>query len=319
MAKIVHNFMGFTAKTLDGRSPAPMNDQALGLAPGVYMGKIYLAGATPTIDVASVQQQCNCLPWGATILVDTEVLVQKMRVAGGPGGGWKPNPDRLPWQKEFKRLHDAIRSTERGRTCKIAWFHAGVSYLNADNGAVWLQAYRDSTDTLVEPFEGAPQGVLGLSDITVGRCYREYRDAGLDARCIGAIAADCRRLTPDKPIMALLQPRKSGADWANESATSRFDYLSQAQFATTLAATEGKFDVWGVWNSGHYGPQGWTVRDGNWYAVKAPGSSVVVGDEFTATNGWWQALAGWMRPPRVVSTMPVGQGGQHFSGGGRVR
>lgn len=315
MAQIVmHNYMGFTANKADGTKPAPMDDAALGLRSAVYMAQFLKDGSTtadPRVDVKKVIDQFNCpgMPWGASVMMDFEQFVAKMVIV--QNGVFVPNPARLQYQVEMVNAIDAARSTVKGRAAKIVFFHSAVSYPNAQNPANWFAGWRSGNETLIEPVLGAANGILGKCDATMGRCYREYKDAILDRDSIAIIAAETKRLAPGKPSIGLMQPRKSGANWGAE----RFDYLSKEQMGTTLAAVKGKFDEYGLWNSGHYGPQGWTTRQaGTFYAID-PVTQMVVGDEFTPSNGWWQAVKEFMRVP-VVATMPAGGGGVNLGGGG---
>lgn len=311
------DIMGYTAKTLSGADPVVPKSSALGLVPCVYMGDIYLPGDkvnNPRVDAASVIRQCHCpaLPWGAEIMVDTELLVSKMKINGPQG--FLPNPDRLPYQLEFVTLVNAIRSTPKGAACKLMFYHSTMGSVHADNGTVWFNGWRAANDCLIEAVPGAPNGVGNLFDRAVGRCYRDYQDATLDARNIAVIGNELKRLYPNKIHVGLLQPRKSGGNWGTTA--ERFNYLSEEQFSTSLEAAKANFEWLGLWNSGHYGPLDWPHRNNLWYAVKTPGSNIVVGDEWNEDYGWWKAVKRIRGPIVTNTTIPAPTGGFNLGGGG---
>lgn len=318
--------MGYTAKTLAGTDPVVPSSTALGLTPAAYINRLWLPGSTasnPRIDVALVKRTCNCpsLPWGVEAMFDIEWLVKRL-FSTKANGSPQPAADRATWQAEIVKLVDAIRSTDKGSVAKIMPFHSLITTSIAANGGDWHPQYRLTNETVfLEPVPGAPNGIGLLWDRAVARFYREYRSNSVDAANIMATGVELARVYPGLTRVGLLQPRKSGADWAQEVPANRFDYLSEEQFTSSLEAAKASGVHWlGLWNSGHYGPEGWTIRktsDGTFYAVAAVGSNQVVGDEWNENYGWAKALRKFQRgTPTVVTTPYSGSGGVDIGGGG---
>ncbi|MBX3380096.1 MAG: hypothetical protein KF805_08365 [Phycisphaeraceae bacterium] len=297
------DFMGYTAPTPSGKAPVVPSAEERGLAPGRYCNLIWADDSPPQarrIDVVKVQRICDELPWGINALFDTEYLIARLAVNRGVGIGYAPAPDRLAAQLEIVRMVEAIRSRPRGRAARIMLYHNTQGSFRPDNGAKWVQAWRDTNEvTMLEPVPGAPNGIASLFDCALGRLYRDYADPVLTAAIFGGIGDELKRLYPGMPRIGMLQPRKTGASFGPE----RFDYQSKEQFAGALASTTGKFDELALWNSGHYGPEGWTNRQsGTMYALMPGTVNTIAGDEWVEGYGWWSATKEYMRERQDVRT-----------------
>jgi hypothetical protein len=280
--------MDYSAARAPGQDGQKPPAHALGMRPMVYLGTGWYAGAAADarVNAAGAFASGRRIPPGSLVMLDFEPYLHRM--VDWSGRNLAPHADRARFAAAISRTVYLVRAACPSAT--IVTYQSLVGTFNADNGDAWMRAYRDTNEAVyIEPHPGAPNGIGNLFDAAVVSFYRCYSDQRANTRRVEGIAAECRRLYPEKRLLSVLWERYPQS---YDVAALRFDIMEPPHIADMIGLSRRLADseIW--WGSNLYGRKGLVPAERNKFGYAVEG-----GNGWDDSAPWWQEARKWLPIP----------------------